>query len=174
LWNCVMRSEPDKYNKTMFHTNRINQKKKQTQAEFIVDIGIWGEPNPAVTGKVFYNYRDVRALQLFLRYPSIWGVLYLTPSELSDLFDAEKYQQLRSKFHAEDTFTGVEKKLRLQDPTGSDKTELVRGPIPQWRLYREWKSRHYGTLVVIALILIVSIVVAVGLPLEMMMWLMGH
>ena len=119
LWNCPAVTDP------AFAAPRGIA----ARPEMVVDIGIYGEPT--VSG--YRAYDAMRALQKFVDVPSLWGVCYLTPDELREVYDFESYEAVQRRYHAADTFVPLESKIRfMRDPGGKQ------GRIPLWRLLNLW------------------------------------
>jgi hypothetical protein len=104
-------------------------RKLAERLEMVVDIGIYGEPK--VRG--YRNFDAMRALQKFVDVPSLWGVCYLTPEELREIYDFDSYQRVQRENHAEGAFLPLESKLQFMRPSGAQK-----GPLPLWRLVNLW------------------------------------
>ncbi len=116
LWNCALRLPA-----------------KNGSPEYVVDIGIYGEPKVPD----YRHRRIMRALQKFVDLPSFWGISYLTREELRacGIYDFAAYDRARARYHAEDAFLRPEDKIVWLDPTEPDL-----GKIPAWRLYRLGKQ----------------------------------
>jgi hypothetical protein len=105
--------------------------------EWIVDIGIYGEPRV----QPFRHFRVLAELQDFVDYPSAWGIAY---NENADAL-RERYRPLRQRWHAYDAFPGLEEKIVARNIKDAN---LDEGPIPNWRLVRDygpyWKLKLAG------------------------------
>jgi FAD binding domain len=97
--------------------------------ELIVDIGIYGEPKV----RRYQSFDAMRALQKFVDVPSLWGVCYLTPEELRDIYDFDSYHAVQRKYHAADAFVPLESKMQFMKHAGGKQSR-----IPLWRLVNLW------------------------------------
>lgn len=124
----------------------------------IVDIGIYGEP----TVQPYRHNRVMPDLERFVDAPSTWGMSYhYTKESLKALLDP-----VRGRYHAIGVFPGVEDKIRFPDSSGP-KPDLDEGPIPCWRLYREYGKYWWIKLplAVIAIVTVLSMVAVSGFKL---------
>jgi hypothetical protein len=163
LWVCVLKC-PNLYNKPLFTKERrpintISHNPHINLTDYLVDIGIYGEPNSQETGKAFKNQRDIGALQSYLGFPSVWGILYINELELSKYFNESYYNELRNKYSANNCFYGIRDKIVFFNKTTPDK-----GPIKQWRLYRAIKAREYTVLFFIFLLYLFVATILLGIP----------
>jgi hypothetical protein len=94
----------------------------------VVDIGVYGEPKV----KNYHAWDAMRALQKFVDVPSFWGVCYLSPEELREIYDFDSYEAVQRKYHALDAFVPLEKKLKFMKPAKKQER------LPLWRLARMW------------------------------------
>jgi delta24-sterol reductase len=104
--------------------------------EMVVDIGIYGEP----TVRPYHSYEAMRALQKFVDVPSLWGVCYLSPEELREIYDFASFRRVQEANHAAEAFLPLESKLQFMRPAGAAK-----GPVPLWRLvnlYYDWRAKR--------------------------------
>jgi hypothetical protein len=115
LWNCAVQTPA---------------------AEYLVDIGIYGEP----TVRDYRYLREMRALQKMADAPSLWGVSYLTWDEIraTDPQRFGAYDRARQRLRAEEAFLHIKDKV-----VWIDRNQPDRGKIPRWRLYRTFGSRWY-------------------------------
>lgn len=108
--------------------------------EWIVDIGIYGEPSV----QPFRHFRVLAELQDFVDYRSVWGTAY---NENADAL-RERYRPLRQRWHAYDAFPGLDEKIV---PRNIKNANLDEGPIPNWRLVRDygphWKLKFAGVFI---------------------------
>ncbi|MGK7872794.1 MAG: FAD-binding oxidoreductase [Xenococcaceae cyanobacterium] len=119
LWNCAAKATGHAL---------VPQKPDSAQDEIVVDIGIYGEPT-------IPNYRfftALKELQLFVDFPSFWGVSYLSESETKDRIDLDAYHKLRKRYYAEEAFISLQDKLQKANIT-EDVT-----PLKYWRLLNLW------------------------------------
>jgi delta24-sterol reductase len=117
LWNCGVG-----------HASRFlpfaTPRRLPIDTRYVVDIGIYGEPTVR-------NYRSadaMRALQMFVDAPSLWGCCYLTSQELREAYDFDAYEAVQKKYHAADAFVPIESKIRFMG-AGERQTR-----VPLWRL----------------------------------------
>ena len=117
-------------------------------ATYLVDIGIYGEPDRAD----YRHVRDMRALQTMANMPSLWGMSYLSWDELGATNPArfERYERVRRDYQAGDAFLHISEKVVWVDPATPDQ-----GKIPFWRLYRTFGARWFLNPVVYLLLPIV-------------------
>jgi hypothetical protein len=117
---------------------------------WIVDVGIYGEP----TIRPYRHFRVLAELQDFFDCVSVWGVAY---NENADAV-RERHRPLRERWHAYDAFPGLEEKVISRNMTDAN---LDEGPIPNWRLVRDygphWKLKFAGFLLAC-----IGVVLAVG------------
>jgi hypothetical protein len=103
--------------------------------EMLVDLGIYGEPKV----RPYRHFDAMRALQKFVDNPSFWGVCYLSPDELRQLYDFDAYEAVQRRYHAAESFVPIESKIRfMQRPE-------KQGAIPLWRLlnlYYDLRARR--------------------------------
>eukprot|EP00005_Dracoamoeba_jomungandri_P001749 CAMPEP_0174254758 /NCGR_PEP_ID=MMETSP0439-20130205/4095_1 /TAXON_ID=0 /ORGANISM="Stereomyxa ramosa, Strain Chinc5" /LENGTH=470 /DNA_ID=CAMNT_0015336559 /DNA_START=1 /DNA_END=1410 /DNA_ORIENTATION=- len=116
LWACVINPEPQ-------NSHSLFYRQSEKKMPWTVDIGIWGEPKC----ENYQNRKQMHDLQKFVRYPSLWGITYLEPKELEEIFDIDQYVELRRKYFAEGNFIDVRNKVAFFDSKVKDK-----GPIPAW------------------------------------------
>jgi hypothetical protein len=87
----------------------------------------------------YRHFDAMRALQKFVDNPSFWGVCYLSPDELRQLYDFDAYEAVQRRYHAAETFVPIESKIRfMQRPE-------KQGAIPLWRLlnlYYDLRARR--------------------------------
>ena len=135
LWICAVdRRRSLKSSETFLkHRNDEERRTQKLIAEdgFVVDIGIYGEP----TVRPFYHKQIVRDLALFVDEPSTWGVSYTPPEVIK-----QKHDTIRRKYKAIDAFPGLEEKVTYR---GKVDDNINEGPIPNWRLYRDWGPYWY-------------------------------
>jgi hypothetical protein len=91
---------------------------------YVVDIGIYGEP----TVPRYRSADAMRALQMFVDAPSLWGCCYLTSQELREVYDFDSYEAIQRKYHAAEAFVPIESKIRFMN-AGAQQTR-----VPLWRL----------------------------------------
>lgn len=134
LWNCAVK-QPDP---------------AQFQTEYLVDIGIYGEP----MAPDYHNVRDMRALQQRVPAPSLWGVSYLTWDEIvahaPERFS--RYESVRKKLNASDAFLHMKDKVVWVDPSTADP-----GKLAWWRLYRTFGPNFWYKPSVYLLLLVVHL-----------------
>jgi hypothetical protein len=112
-------------------------RKLAANPEMVVDIGIYGEPT--VPG--YRNFEQMNALQRFVDVPSLWGVSYLTPAELREVYDFSAYEAVQEKYHAKAAFVPLESKIHFMRPSENQ------GRLPLWRLVNLWydlRARRAG------------------------------
>jgi FAD/FMN-containing dehydrogenase len=97
--------------------------------DMMVDIGIYGEP----TVRDYRPFTAMPALQRFVDVPSLWGVCYLSPDELAQVYDFSSYEAARRRYRADDAFLSLTSKIHFMRPSASDK-----GRVRLWRLYNLW------------------------------------
>jgi FAD binding domain len=93
--------------------------------EYVVDIGVYGEPRV----RPYRHVEAMRALQMFVDVPSLWGVCYLSRDELRQVYDFGAYEEVQRKYHAAGAFVPIESKIRFVDAAAKQ------GYVPLWRLY---------------------------------------
>jgi delta24-sterol reductase len=121
LWNCPADAGTSEIG---FATPR----KMAANPELVVDIGIYGEPR--VRGFRFYD--ALHALQRFVDVPTLWGVSYLTPAELREIYDFATYEAVQTKYHAAGAFVPLESKIHFMRPSENQ------AAVPLWRLVNLW------------------------------------
>jgi delta24-sterol reductase len=123
LWNCPAGSAAIGGQAT--HDAFVVPRKLRGRHDPLVDIGIYGEPMV----RPYRNFDAMRALQKFVDVPSLWGVCYLSPEELHEIYDFSAYEAVQKKYHAEGAFLPLEQKIKFMRPSGQKQ-----GYIPLWRL----------------------------------------
>ena len=123
LWNCPAGSAA--IGGPAAHDAFVVPRKLRGKSDPLVDIGIYGEPMV----RPYRNFDAMRALQKFVDVPSLWGVCYLSPDELHEIYDFEPYEIVRKKYHADGAFMPLEQKIKFMRPSGQKQ-----GYIPGWRL----------------------------------------
>ena len=127
LWNCP--AGPVSLDPAAAEPPFTIPRRLRGTREMMVDIGIYGEP----TVRGYRNFEAMPALQKFVDVPSLWGVCYLAPDELREIYDFSSYEAARRKYHAEEAFLTLTAKIRFMRPSASDK-----GPVRLWRLLNLW------------------------------------
>lgn len=127
LWNCP--AGPVSTDPSITDSAFTIPRKLRGRRDMLVDIGIYGEP----TVRPYRNFDAMRALQKFVDVPSLWGVCYLSPEELHQIYDFSGYQAAQQKYHASGAFLALDDKIRFMRPTGQKQ-----GYIPGWRLINLW------------------------------------
>ena len=129
LWICAV--DPRRGLKSTDEYRVINpdiaRKMDEMKEEWIVDIGIYGEPGV----QPFRHFRVLAELQDFVDCPSAWGTAY---NENADAL-SERYRPLRQRWHAYEAFPGLDEKIVARNTRDAD---LDEGPIPNWRLVRDY------------------------------------
>jgi delta24-sterol reductase len=121
LWNCPAGAGTSPIQFAM-------PRKLANFPEVVVDIGIYGEP----TVRNFRFFDALHALQRFVDVPSLWGVSYLTPEELRQVYDFSAYEAVQEKYHAKEAFVPLESKIKFMQPMENQR------PVPLWRLVNLW------------------------------------
>jgi Delta24-sterol reductase len=130
--------------------------KEPDRKEWIVDIGIYGEPSVQP-----FRLRVLRELQGFVDGASVWGIAY---NRNVDTLKA-RYKSVRKRWHAHDAFPGIDEKMIARDIDAN----LDEGPVPNWRLVRDygahWKLKFAGIILasVCVLFAIVSLATRIWL-----------
>jgi hypothetical protein len=127
LWNCA--AGPVSIEQASRETPFTIPRRLRGSREMMVDIGIYGEP----TVRDYRNFEAMPALQKFVDVPSLWGVCYLSPEELRDVYDFSAYEAARRKYHADEAFLTLTSKIRFMRPSGADE-----GRVRLWRLWNLW------------------------------------
>jgi delta24-sterol reductase len=120
LWNCAVRIS--------------DEARESFGTQYLVDIGIYGEPMI----DDYRNVRQMRALQLRVPAPSLWGVSYLTWDELraKDPRRFDRYERARSAVNADAAFLHMKDKVVWIDPAAADP-----GKDRWWRLGESFGPR---------------------------------
>ena len=124
LWNCPA-------GKGELGLAFATPRKMMERPEMVVDIGIYGEP----MAKGYTSKQAIRALQKFVDVPSLWGVSYLSPDELREIYDFGSYEAAQKKYGAADAFVPLESKIRFMPASPEGASE---GPDRLWRLKKLW------------------------------------
>lgn len=122
LWLCPITNKHSK----MFTEESLKLHPDRAKAlgdEFLVDIGIYGEP----TVKPFRHRRVVKELRDFVDSPSNWGVSYKDKETVR-----REWAPVRAKYHADHAFPSIDEKIvfRSSEADAADNEES----IPHWRL----------------------------------------
>jgi FAD/FMN-containing dehydrogenase len=136
LWNCAVKVR--------------ERDRAAIGEEYVVDVGIYGEP-------MVPNYRNgcqMRALQQFVDYPALWGVSYLTRTEIrtKGIYDYQAYENIRQEYKAANAFIHLDDKVMWFD---TSKTNL--GKIPLWRLHSSY-GRYWRFKLLVLMVIVVGLV----------------
>jgi delta24-sterol reductase len=117
LWNCPC--GPGALDLAFATPARLRGKRGM-----LVDLGIYGEPKV----RNYRNFDAMRALQKFVDVPSMWGVSYLRPDELREIYDFASYEKVQQSYKATDAFVPLAEKICFM-PESSKQDR-----VPLWRL----------------------------------------
>jgi delta24-sterol reductase len=138
LWLCPVKSAPQ--------GERSFSQGNNVKDEILLDVGIW-DMGPADSHAFIRLNRDFEAKVTELDgMKCLYAHAYYTEQEFWDIYDEKKYNELRSKYHAENLPSVYDKvKVDLQGVAGETTEQRVEG-WSDWAYRRFWDTWPFGGL----------------------------